>query len=466
MQLYSLVPCVSGLVSWVRGVGDSRLTIVAKRTYRLEHAFSVASSQEPLYEDDYPVASGTIARPNDFAPYKKNVDCVVVGSAQPGNGASFSDLEFSLRLGTQINKRMHIRASLPKKRVALSYEHAEGGPGTANPIGYPPGANGLDCMVSVISGARSGEPMGLGPIPAAWPSRAAQRPLDWAPASSKTLGDVSAVPASFFQCAPSDQQTEAVATGDYLELRHLLPETPRFYAALPSFAPVILVFEQERDMRVLTMRSDPFVIDTDRQVLTVTSRIGLPRLDPTTLGIIGGAEHGSLQLGEVSAALGESEASRRLREWFAGRMRARANAIAAESPSATLIHRATTKLVKATRVEQPQWLSGPRAQPSLDLPPPARWSTSSSSVQPAVLEQSATMVIDVPAPLPEPEQVAPPVVRGGRDPADLGAQPRGRSSARSRAASELPQPSDADGTRSASSGAAAASVGRGAGSFE
>jgi hypothetical protein len=370
VQLYSLVPCVTGVVSWERGAGDPRLTIVTKRTYRLEHAFSVASSQEPLYEDDYPAANGSVARPNDLAPFKKKVDCVVVGAAHFGKGPSFSDVEVSFRLGAQINKRV-----------------------------------------------QPGDPNGLAPIPAVWPSRATQRPIDWAPTSSKQLGDVSAVPATFFQCAPSDQQTEAVATGDYLELRHLVAETPRFCAALPSFAPVILMFEHERDMRVLTMRSDLFVIDTDRQVLTVTSRIGLPRLESNTLGIVGGAEHASLQLGEVSAALGESEGSRRLREWFAGRMRARANAIAAESPNATLIHRATTKLVKATTaVEQPQWLSGPRAQPSVDLPPPARWSTTHGAVQPAVLEQSATMVIDVTASSSEPQPVAPPLARADSSP--------------------------------------------------
>jgi hypothetical protein len=403
MEIFSLIPGAVGLVAWAQQPGDPRTTLVAKRTFALDRSFSLASSQEPLYEDDRISSAGATYRPSDLAPFKKNVDCVVVGSAYAGNGEAFSELEVALRLGGRIHKRLRVSANPPARKVPLSYEHATGGPGTVNPLGSADGQGPHGrVQITNLAGSSAEEPVGMAPIPATWPSRVARNPSRWIPSSPHDLGVVGHVSPLFFQCSPSDQQTPTVATGDYLELFHLLPNEPRLILALPALAPVLMIFEDGQDMSLLTMRCDLLVIDTDRQVMTATSRVTMARSGAATTAIVASAQHASMELGEISAALNHPDAARRLRSWFASRIHKRATpaAKAITEPSEGLgvpqAGRMTARLAEPARAEQPAWLAGAsimRSSSALESAPPAAWS--SSPAPPVRLEQSSTMVIDI-----------------------------------------------------------------------
>jgi hypothetical protein len=401
MEIYSLIPCAAGRVAWDHQPGDVRVTIVAKRTFALDRSFELASSQEPLYEDDRISSAGSTYRPSDLAPFKKNVDCVIVGSAYTGTGEAFSDLEVALRLGGRIHKRIRVTATPPARKVSLSYEHAAGGAGTANPLGSADGVGpqGQRVRITPLGPASADEPLGMAPIPASWPSRVALNPTRWVGASPYELGAVGHVSPLYFQCSPSDQQTPTIATGDYLELFHLLPNQARLVLALPALAPILMVFEEGQDLSLLTMRCDLLVVDTDRQVMTATSRVTLAKSAAAITAVVASAQHASMELGEIAAALNNPDGARRLRAWFTSRMTKRAVPLAkalTEEPVPRVVQM-TARLAEAPRPEQPAWLAGAavmRSSASLESVPPAAWS--SAPVPPVRVEQSSTMVIDLP----------------------------------------------------------------------
>ncbi|NUP08733.1 MAG: DUF2169 domain-containing protein [Polyangiaceae bacterium] len=209
------------------------MTVVVKTTFVLQPgACELADHQEPLatsevaYERD---RQRGLRAPSDFAPFKARADVLVVGSAfasgEPGRSVTI--------------------------RVAIG---------------------GVDKSMELSLDGRASVPLtGLGPISTAWPNRRAL---------TRDVGDVTRerfeqepiatrVDRAYFNDAPPDQQREFFMPGERLILENLNPELPRLVTALPTVA---LRAFAEGAATPIPLVADTLLIDTDRQICTLTWR--------------------------------------------------------------------------------------------------------------------------------------------------------------------------------------------------
>lgn len=293
----SPLPVASQL--WQSGPGSWVITFIAKATFDLQpERAKLSAHQEPIHEqdrhwDDDPVRS--VYAPRDLAPLKNRADVVLVGSAYAPKGQAVRSLFARLIVG-EIDKSIEVHVDRifardgsiiegpPFTRMAMGYERAAGGPGTANPIGMrldvgdglgrvklpnlqPPG-------LPIYTPGMVIPPVGFGPLAETWPvrsSRLGRYASTWSPNLLRKAPVPEDLDRAFFNAAPPDQQLAEVADDRRLVLDHLHPEWPRLITQLPGVRPRA-VLDGRGGLYPLKMRADTLWIDSDRGIACLTFR--------------------------------------------------------------------------------------------------------------------------------------------------------------------------------------------------
>ncbi|NUP04920.1 MAG: DUF2169 domain-containing protein [Polyangiaceae bacterium] len=290
-------PFAAQCFTWRGPGGQWTLTVVCKATFSLRPGLSpVLRESEPILADDRcEVEGGPVTTPSDLAPVKARADVVVVGSAFAPPGRQVTSVVARVAVETvdksirvvgprSVMRSGSIREGASWTEMPIGFEQAGGGVGTWNPAGLahdaidrhgrrslplvePPGWQ-LDLDVAV-------PPVGFGPIAPSWPSRKAR------------LGEAHAkvfepgwqerpfpadFDASFFQCAPDDQQLDTIPRGVAITLEHLHREAVQLETRLEAVWPSATVEARGRPSRSVVLRADTLVIDTDRASCTLTWR--------------------------------------------------------------------------------------------------------------------------------------------------------------------------------------------------
>ena len=195
-----------------------------------------------IYVDDNP--AGLLRYASDFAVYKPRADVLIVGHGHVPRGKTATGLRVGLTVGT-LTKSLDVFGQHPAQldyaadkrfeSFALGYDVAFGGPGFArNPLGR--GFDRVTPPLVFAAGGKAEEPVGFGPIPAAWPQRQSllgsfagdymEARWPWFPADFDW---------GFFNAAPRDQQIEGYLRGDEeVVLSHLDPDFPMLRSRLPG----------------------------------------------------------------------------------------------------------------------------------------------------------------------------------------------------------------------------------------
>ena len=167
---------------------------------------------------------------------------MLVGHTYAPGGKAVTRLKPRLRLGEVLDKELIVQGARVRddedvgptaafKKMPLRYERSSGGPGIANPVGVPkegkPDADGGAFLPNIeASDSAAIDPLGYGPVAAAWPSRRdllGKHAEEWSHTdwySESIGGDVKF---SYFNCAPADQQLDEVRAGAELVLENLQP---------------------------------------------------------------------------------------------------------------------------------------------------------------------------------------------------------------------------------------------------
>ncbi len=297
MDVIAIGPLPAGSLLWQRQ-GNRVLTVVCKATFALQQGEStLARQQDPLhpadvYFEDDPAHSVWV--PADLVPFKARADVVLVGEAFAPRGEPAWQMVVRLIVG-DMDKSFAVvgdqawgrdgalRRGQPFARMALRYERAGGGPETANPIGVspdaPPDSYGMTRLPNLhpqgFVPLRQGEviaPVGFGPLSAAWSARrdklgrAGSLPERW---DAAPLPDD--LDPAYFNCAPRDQQVEALRPNERLVLENLHPQHPRLVTNLPGVRPRAFADRGEGPQEI-ALGADTLWIDAARALCTLTWR--------------------------------------------------------------------------------------------------------------------------------------------------------------------------------------------------
>jgi hypothetical protein len=300
MDVLSTSPLPATGLRWHMSSGAPALTVVCKATFVLQQGeASLAPQQEPIASDEaYWEAEPDRFSPvmTDLVPYKARADVVLVGHAFAPQQQPVRSLVARLVVGS-MDKSIEVCTSRvfmpngdlkegpPWLKQPLGWDSAAGGPETSNPAGMRfdvPDAMGRFALPSLqppgAQVARLGDtfaPVGFGPIPPAWPSRAVKLyqhartflKRDWA---SRPIPEP--IDHAFFNIAPPDQQIDAIRADERIMLGNLHPDSPRMISILPGIVPVATVQRQGRAPSPLALTCDTLWIDTDRQICTLVWR--------------------------------------------------------------------------------------------------------------------------------------------------------------------------------------------------
>jgi hypothetical protein len=174
-------------------------------------------------------------------------------------------------------------------KMAIGYERAPGGPHTQNPVGMSLSARPDDSgriplpNLQVVGEKIAGPgaqltPVGFGPIPAKWPSRAALaqgRDVSWLATDSLSQEMPADWNWAFFNVAPRDQQLAEIKNDETILLQHLHPSEATLETRLPGIYPCVYM-EQAGEAHRVQMKADTLWIDTNRLVHTLTWRAQVP----------------------------------------------------------------------------------------------------------------------------------------------------------------------------------------------
>lgn len=326
MDVIAQAPFVVGSITWQEEPDQWSLTVVCKATYALAPGTSpLARTPEAINEsdnhwDDDPQRS--LYAPSDLAPQKPRPEVLLVGSAYAPRGEEVRSLLTRLVVGT-VDKSIEvlvprtlmqdgtIREGTPWARMPLRYERAAGGVGSWNPVGM--GVESVDrhgrCSLPNLQIPGLGgvalheeiEPVGFGPIAAAWELR------------RDKLGEVHAsmveseggarwdkeplganFDADYFQTAPLDQLIDELHPDEAIVLENLHPEHADLVTRLPGLRPVARVEIEDQPAWELALVADTLWIDTDRSICTLTWRAQVPlqERDPEGRVLVGVEEPG------------------------------------------------------------------------------------------------------------------------------------------------------------------------------
>lgn len=289
MEIVSLSPFRVATVRWQPRVGVHALSVVVKGTYdltegvaRLSHAQDFPNEEDNYWNDDLRCS---VYAPCDLAPFKPRADVVLVGDAQLPDGHTTKALVARMTVGSidksiEVHVDRHLDADgrvvegEPFQRMPLRYERAAEGYG--NPVGIRRDATGPRRLPNLQPSSSSTdgpslEPVGFGPIAAAWPSR---RDLVGEVASDpswQTQPLPADIDANYFSCAPPDQTLDVLHDDELIVLENLHPRHQRLACRLPGLRPRVYALRNQvvDDVR---MAADTLWIDTARGVCTLTWR--------------------------------------------------------------------------------------------------------------------------------------------------------------------------------------------------
>jgi hypothetical protein len=289
---------------------------VAKATYRLEAGEAqLSAEQDPIvyadtFWDDDPARS--LRAPSDFAIAKRRADVVLIGSAfAPGGapvhrlvanlGAGELEKTFEISADRWVDIRDELHEGAPFVSMPLVWERAANDGDGRNPPGRSPVRDGFGRLHLPNLGpvAHSPSPpdwsvplVGVGPVAPSWPQRTMGLGEAGASLRATRFGAVwpeawieHGVPEdadfSFFQVAPADQQLERLPTDLHVVLENLSPKSAILGTRLPGHR--VRGFAGPSATEV-EFSCDTLVVDTDRQVATLTWRATIyasvfPRLE-------------------------------------------------------------------------------------------------------------------------------------------------------------------------------------------
>lgn len=324
MELICVSPPRAGHLVWQRRPDEWLLTVFCKVTYELSpgEARLARKQQEPnradRHWDEDPKRS--LYAPCDLGPRKPRADVVLVGTAYAPNRAPARTITARLAVAG-IDKSIEIWGSRalsqdgtvqegePFATMPLQWEHAAGGPTTANPAGMRLDSRDaygrillphLQPVATQIDGDPQIEPIGYGPILGSWPGRsqrlgqlaAAWSPNDW---HERPLPE--GVDLGYFNVAPVDQQVPALREDELLVLENLHQDQAKLSTKLPGVRPVVFVEQGEQRER-LDVVADTLWIDTTAGLCTLTFRGERPVAGRDETGrIVVAMESGSETLG-------------------------------------------------------------------------------------------------------------------------------------------------------------------------
>ena len=298
---------------WRTPVGERRLTVVCKTTFRLAPGLSHPAEEpeeivtEDRHFDDDPRCSLYV--PSDLVPFKPRVDVLLVGSAFSPRHEPASRVVTRLRVGNfEKSIAVHgdrvlgagrdpgLMPGLPFTAMPLRWERAAAGIGRLNPVGVVTsrlsvarsdlvGAVILPNLVPVVERDASTElpALGFGPVAASWPGREPKLGKGGVPEggwSDHALGDD--LDLAFFNAAPPDQQLERLAGDERIELDGLHSEHAQLATRLAIQKPAAML-TTTRGIVAVAMRPDTLWFDTDRGLCTLTWRGVVPVGDSAVL---------------------------------------------------------------------------------------------------------------------------------------------------------------------------------------
>lgn len=301
MEVISLCPLPVGALTWNADKRGWSLTVVCKATFRLTPGvLDLATEHLPIaradrhYDDD---EGASVYTPTDLAPFKPNVDILLVGHAYAPTPVT--RLKPRIRIGDVLDKELVIhgdRGTAGKTasfdKMPLRYERCTGGSGSDNPVGVPPGGHDIGGKVRLANieppgTTARGRPVGFGPVAPSWPPRhdkLGKHADHW---SHRDWFDAPVpvdVQLGYFNVAPEDQQIEQLPAAAELVLENLHPNAPHFKTSLPDIRPLAYVERGGMDPELMTMRCDTLWVDTDKQLCTLTWRGQLKLSGPSEAG--------------------------------------------------------------------------------------------------------------------------------------------------------------------------------------
>jgi hypothetical protein len=281
MEVVPLSPVHVASLRWRRDARSWVLTLVAKMTFALQPGeMRPSPQQERLHERDQYAEedpSRSLVSASDMAPFKPRADVLLVGHAFAPQGGRVRSLVARLVCGS-VDKAIAVYGDRTGtrgepaafSRMALIYERAPGGPGTANPVGVPEGRlPNLEAMRPDEAAHEGGTPVGFGPIAPGWPVRQARLRQHATFSPDEPLDD--GLDPEFFNVAPPDQRLAALRNDELLALDNLHAEHARLVTRLPGLVPLAYV-ERGHGAQEIDLRIDTLVIDTDRARVAVTWR--------------------------------------------------------------------------------------------------------------------------------------------------------------------------------------------------
>lgn len=277
------------------------LTVVVKGTFALAPGVCTPTAHalptgDAHHDDD---VERSVRYPSDLDPLKPRGECMVIGSFHAPGGRPVPASKVAFQIGP-VRKQLAVfgdrvwhlgRQSEPKptSKLALTWEHAFGGPGFAdNPVGRGIAAESIasassggaqarvmlpnieDPMALVASREQRPRPVGFGPIPRTWSARtklAGTYGAAWQKTRYPHLPED--IDWRFFNAAPRDQQIDGFFRGDEeIVLRHLHPEHALLETRLPGVrAHAFLVAEGDERLRDVGLRLDTILVDADEGVV-------------------------------------------------------------------------------------------------------------------------------------------------------------------------------------------------------
>lgn len=301
LRLAPVGPLSMGASLW-RLEGQLMATIVAKVTasFAIDGVMSVVEPEPVRVEDEHdgghPMRSLVGAR--ELAPQLYKVDVLMVGHAYPQQGAAQTRARLAMEHGGAwvINKMVTVYGDRkdggpPESfdKVRLGWEKAFGGIGhPENPLGTGFGSTTTQAPNVIYSDGRDA-PASFGPIPQSFPSR--KRLLGGISRKQVTEG-IAEVPSTFnwayFQCAPADQQLEALHGDEWLHLEGIHPGMRRIRTRLPGVQVATKVYGHAAAgvPNMIPMRADMVLIEPDELRAALVYRGSFPVMRPDALGSI------------------------------------------------------------------------------------------------------------------------------------------------------------------------------------
>lgn len=271
------------------------LTVVVKGTFTLAPGVCTPATHalptgDEHHDDD---VERSIRYASDLEPLKPQGECMVIGSFHAPGGRPVPSSKVAFQIGP-VRKQLAVfgdrvwhlgRASEPNPvaKLALTWEHAFGGPGFPdNPVGRGIAAIELDEQPRVMlpnledpaalvaSREHRPRPAGFGPIPRTWPARtrlAGTYGPAWQRARYPYFPED--IDWRFFNAAPPDQQIRGYFRGDEeIVLRHLHAEHALLETRLPGWRAHAFVVAQGSDrLHDVGLALDTITVDSDEGVV-------------------------------------------------------------------------------------------------------------------------------------------------------------------------------------------------------